>query len=202
VDTVSALADTSIALDGNGYPHISYYDVQNDDLKYAYKTPGGWVVETVDSAGVVGEYSSLALEATAPYTPHIGYYDGTNYNPKYAYKGASGWYSETVDTTYPDGQYTSIALDSDGYPHISHYDWMWFKDLKYSYKDAGGWHTVTVDDSLAGEYAAITLDGDDNPHISYQATDGRTDINWLKYAHYQTARPYIYLPLLVRSHTP
>ena len=66
----------SLALDGDGYPHISYYDWGNDDLKYAYQDASGWHIETVDSQGFVGEYTSLALDGAG--YPHISYYDDTN----------------------------------------------------------------------------------------------------------------------------
>jgi hypothetical protein len=75
---------SSIAVDSRGLPHISYYDVSNDDLKYARKlcyTPswGGrpvcsWSTHTVEAAGVSGPfaYTSIALDANG--LPHISYW--------------------------------------------------------------------------------------------------------------------------------
>jgi regulation of enolase protein 1 (concanavalin A-like superfamily) len=166
---------TSLALDGDGYPHISYYDTSNEDLKYAYQDASGWRIETVDSEGNVGEDSSLALGGNG--YPHISYYDETNYGLKYAYQDAAGWYIETVDSEGSVGAGTSLALDEGGYPHISYYD-STNDDLKYAYQDALGWHSETVG---GGGYCSISLalDGNGYPHISYRG-------GGLKYA-YQDA---------------
>ncbi len=67
---------TSIALDTNGYPHISYYNGGYGELKYAKWTGSGWNIETVDSDGYLSDYTSIALD-TNDY-PHISYYDCTN----------------------------------------------------------------------------------------------------------------------------
>ncbi|MCD6493506.1 MAG: PKD domain-containing protein [Archaeoglobaceae archaeon] len=63
---------TSIALDSNGHPHISYYDDTNGDLLYSYKDSNGWHTEVVDSYGDVGEYTSIALDSND--YPHISYH--------------------------------------------------------------------------------------------------------------------------------
>jgi hypothetical protein len=81
--------DTSLALTSAGWPAISYYDLQNEDLKYTYKDASGWHNQVVDSAGDVGKDTSLALTPTG--WPAISYYDGT-YGAsglKYTYKSAS-----------------------------------------------------------------------------------------------------------------
>jgi hypothetical protein len=121
---------TSIALDSDDKPHISYcYSYPSNDLKYAYYD-GTWYIETADTAGGVGFYCSLALDSDN--NPHISYYDGTNDDLKYAYFDGVSWNVETVDNYGDVGRYTSIALDSAGNPHISYYDGT-NDDLKYAY---------------------------------------------------------------------
>ena len=79
---------TSLELDQVGLPHISYYDAINGDLKLARFDGMVWIVQTVDSEGITGPYSSLALDKVG--CPHISYYYTIDdYTPngdlKYAY---------------------------------------------------------------------------------------------------------------------
>src|SRR5262249_17261585 len=80
---------TSLALDVQGNPSISYYDGNLGDLKYTAKSGGAWNTETVDATGNVGLYTSLAIDAQG--NPRIGYYDGTNTRLKYASKNSGIW---------------------------------------------------------------------------------------------------------------
>jgi hypothetical protein len=111
---------SSLALDSQEYPRISYYDLNNGDLKYARWNGSTWLLETVDSIGDVGRFTSLALDASG--YPHISYYDLTNHDLKYAYWDGSQWNIETVDSSGDVGNTTSLTLDGSGYPHISYYD--------------------------------------------------------------------------------
>ncbi len=155
----------SLALDESGYPHISYYDAANGDLKYAYQDATGWHITTVDSEGQVGLYTSLALDESG--YPHISYADYTHYDLKYAYQDATGWHTETVDSGGYVGYYSSLALDGDDYAHVSYFDFT-HNDLKYAYLDAIGWHTETVDSGgSVGYYTSLALDGSGYAHVSY-----------------------------------
>jgi hypothetical protein len=73
----------SIVLDGDGHPHIAYYDDGNQDLKYAYRDDQGWHVDTVDADGDVGRWASLAIDDDG--NLNLAYYDGTNGSVKHAY---------------------------------------------------------------------------------------------------------------------
>ena len=84
-ELVPGLYDTewhNICVDSAGRPHIAFWDYYWDNLMYATRDPEGWRVETVDSAGRVGEYASMALDSDG--IPHIAYYDSTNTALKYA----------------------------------------------------------------------------------------------------------------------
>jgi hypothetical protein len=137
VDDLDVGISSSIALDSAGRPHISYYDILNKDLKYAYSnevfpdSDADWVTDILDSTGDVGLYSSLAID-TATDTKHLCYYDLTNGNLKYAQKvGAAAWEFQVVDGDVTDGDginegdvgyYCSIDLNGLGQPAISYYD--------------------------------------------------------------------------------
>jgi uncharacterized repeat protein (TIGR01451 family) len=120
---------TSLALNSSGYPHISYSDDANDDLKYASYNGTDWNLQIVDSAGDVGTYTSLALDIKG--YPHISYYDNTNDDLKYAGYSGTDWNLQIVDSAGHVGWHSSLALDGSGYPHISYYYWTNY-DLKYA----------------------------------------------------------------------
>lgn len=116
---------TSVAVDSDDYPHISYYDATNTRLKYATWTGSTWSTEVVDDPPKtdVGQYTSLALDPTYP-AVGISYYDFTNEDLKYAISNECVWSIEVADDGNGDnvGQYTSLAFTSSGHPCISYYD--------------------------------------------------------------------------------
>lgn len=180
VETIDAAAESvglysSLALDGNGNPHISYYDTTGDNLKYAWYD-GAWHVENVDTTGDVGSFSSLALDGDG--RPHISYYAATNTSLKYA-RREGAWHTETVDNTASVGQDSSIALTSSGNPCISYYN-ATSDNLKYAWYD-GVWHLESVDTpGNVGLFCSLALGSNNRPHISYY---DQTNFK-LKYAHY------------------
>jgi Tol biopolymer transport system component len=122
-----------------------------------------WQIETVDSEGWAGLYTSLGLDTAG--RPHISYYGNTQL--KYAHWDGSAWQIETVDSDGDMGYYTSLALDAAGRPRISYYD-ATNRDLKYARWDSSAWQIETVDsDGDVGWYTSLALDGSDYPHISY-----------------------------------
>jgi len=74
---------SSLAFDSQNHPHISYYDQDNYDLKYACLDGIDWHVETIEGDGIVsGDISSIAVDsydrpcvAFRGYEPPFGHYD-------------------------------------------------------------------------------------------------------------------------------
>ena len=177
---------TSLALDASGHPHISYHTMDyshvNGELNYAYWDGVNWHIETVDSVGDVGKYSSLALGPGG--RRHISYLDIGNLSLKYAYWNGSAWTIQTVDHAGNTGyHYTSLALDQGGYPSISYSFWEdFYYELRYAKRSGSSWLIETVESSTAElpSYSSLALDLDGYPHISYY--DSSEDN--LRYAHW------------------
>src|SRR5205085_11803443 len=102
--------------------------------------PVSWAVQTVDSPGMVGSYTSLALDQNG--AAHISYYDVTNGHLKHAYEQGQKWVIETVDGAGNVGTFTSIALDKTGNPRISYRD-VALKQLKYAAWNGSSWDIET-----------------------------------------------------------
>ncbi len=184
---------SDIAIDLNNKVHISYYDATNGDLKYATNKgviPGNgnctntnWNCQPVDSNGIVGLYTSIALDSS--YRPHIGYVSGVIALPgfigeevRHAYYNGSEWNIEIVDiwSNYPYGEFysTSIAIDSLNRIHMSYYNYYCCPvGVIYAYYNGVSWSTMEVDrlSTCSREWAqgftSIAIDSLNNPHISY-----------------------------------
>jgi hypothetical protein len=175
----------SMMLNLPGWPVVSYFDATNGDLKVARcgnATCGsGTSIQTVDSAGWVGLYTSLALDIAGK--PVVSYYeDGVNYL-KVVHCGTatcgSGNTITYVQGTYPQvggpsesaAWYTSLVLDASGRPVVSYYE-----------ANTTSLHVVHCGDANCtsgnliarldtaedvGQYTSLVLDPSGHPVIAY-----------------------------------
>ena len=136
-----------------------------------------WQIMTVDSGGIIGQYTSLALDSSD--YPAISYYDFSNKDLKYAKWDGLAWIPETVDSSgYDVGKYSSLALDASGIPRISYYNAS-SGEVIYASQDSGSWITEKVDPTGgAGGYTSLALDASDNPHVSYSHTAPALKFAW------------------------
>jgi hypothetical protein len=167
----------SIAIDSAGHAHIAYtyYFVGSNaaltdiQLRYATNASGIWQNEVVDNSELLGQFSSIALDAGD--AVHISYYDLYNGDLKYAYGAAGSWSLQTVDSDGNVGMDSSLALDQNGNAHIAYYGWTTDNSrsfLRYANNVAGGWITQTINSGgQVGRYTSLAVDSSGNVHISY-----------------------------------
>ncbi|RLF40713.1 MAG: hypothetical protein DRN21_01600 [Thermoplasmata archaeon] len=168
---------TSIALDSQEYPHISYCDAGNWDLKYAYWDGSEWKTETVDTKYMAGVPTAIVLDSKG--YPHIAYHEAGHEDLKYAYWTGSEWHMETVESEGRLLGHLDVTLDENDYPHILYCD-KGNGNLKYAYWTGSEWHMETVD--ACGDIGWFSVGSiilkEGNPYIAYAAD------NELKYGYW------------------
>jgi len=158
---------SSLKLDSNGNPHISYFDSECDSVKYAHWDGTGWIIESIDEA--FWALTSLALDSDD--YGFISYQNVNGDDLNYAWFDGVNWHIGLVDSAGDVGSTSSLALDTEGYPHVSYRDDT-DTALLYAYMDSRGWNYEVVDeDGNVGMANSLALDGDVNPHISYRSNN-------------------------------
>ena len=164
-------AYTSIVLDSQNRPHISYQNQASADLMHAFRDVT-WSIETVDNADIgVGQYSSIALNSNGD--PGISYLHVPSFTQMFlryaSYNGS--WTIETIDNRDRCGLYTSLAYNLADEAMIS-YNGAATGDLRFAWDSAGTWLLETPDSGgNVGEYTSITADIAGCPMISYYDVD-------------------------------
>ncbi|MCK4593989.1 T9SS type A sorting domain-containing protein [bacterium] len=188
VETVDAEDITgyysSIALDSQDRPHISYrYDSEAPvmtHLRYAHWDGSQWRIETVDSDGLAGGYTSIALDSAD--RPHISYHEYLSDDLRYTHWDGERWLIEDVDLW---GIRTSIEVDSHDQPHISYlgYCEVGGIGIKYAWYYPYSFHLVSPEKGEIVTTTTPTLDwtDDDNPDLTGYTLWWGTDPNFDTY---------------------
>lgn len=168
---------TSLALDSQGLPTISYYDATETKLKVAHcfdKNCSSFnAIVTPDAAANVGKYTAIAIDSTGK--PVVSYYDETNSALKVLHCGNSscstGNTIATPDATGTVGQYTSITVDSNNFPVVSYYDATSgkLKVLHCGNAACTVGNTIVKPDLVGsnGVQSSIKMNSSGNPVVSY-----------------------------------
>lgn len=167
---------TSIVLDANDYPSISYYEEQgrgDNRLRLRVVRWNGkvWELRTVDSDLGSGKFNSLAIDSEGRLRVAYGNVEYQNVSLRYAEWDGHAWRVEVVDSAEPKRSMWSVSMVLDGksVPHIVYTD-VQLRVIKYATKVDGKWRLETVD-SVAGvaypDRNGIALDCMGIPYLSY-----------------------------------
>lgn len=190
IDPVRTNHETSIQVDSQDYPHISYYREDFADrhisksLKYAFFDGKSWFTQTADHRSGTGSWNSLAIDQNGK--PRISYSISTGFLG-YAYEDQSGWEHGLIDLQdikdkkrHLDSD-SSIMLGPHGEPRVLFVN-ATAKTLNYAWREASGWKQETIDSLTTtggdADRVSLKLDKSGNPHVTYYDAG----LGMLKYA--------------------
>jgi hypothetical protein len=178
IETIDYDADvgrfTSLALDRNGDPHISFIDCANRLLKYTHMVDNSWDTRTIgpvnrqpETINDYGSGTSLAIDSND--NPHIVFVEGSENNLRYTTLEGDNWIIENVSFAHRVQLHVSIALDCEDRPHITYYT-LFGRAIHYAQRIDNEWKIFNIDkigETSHGGFNSLTIDKWDYAHISY-----------------------------------
>jgi hypothetical protein len=165
---------TSIALDSEDHPMITYYEIFSNSsadavlrLRSVKFTGQSWELNTVDRGLGSGKFNSMAIgKDGVPQIAYANVHDETA-GLRYARRNGNLWETKVLENQYMLS--VKLVLDKDNNPHIAYTDAM-NAAVKYARLRAGNWQLHVVDRMDRAAFPdrhGMALDDDGNPYISY-----------------------------------
>jgi len=180
---IGEFQDTSLALDENDRPAISYYHATNQNLGWAWSpTAGVWLTGSRDTPAMVDGKSTSAVYRNDRL--HIASLNPTTSDVEFIQIEPGGAWPPAPEIVGGDhaGDKLSLALRSDDLPRVSYYDDLHDR-LMYARRTESGWEQDILDGDVEhkrGECNSLALNSENPPRIAYyDATD--QDLRYISY---------------------
>ncbi len=168
----------SIAVDEDGFVHITYADTGAAALRYATNLSGQWESMEIPNDGEAGSYSRIAVVKGIAY---VAYQAGSS-DDLFFLEAAlpvldpSDWgIPLMIDGAEASvGEALSLAVDGQERVHITYRD-SGSRYLHYALRANGAWALRTIDSTAdVGKYSSLDLDGNDMVHVAYKDQETNT----------------------------
>ena len=172
---------TSVAVDPNDMPAISYYEYRGakgsdevDRLRVVTRRANTWEVRTVDPEPQSGKFNAIAIDPGGGI--HVAYANvsGMFAGMRYAFGSDKHWRVEILEGLRENkggyvGFSANIALDKESNPHVTYMNQS-NGTVKYAVRRNGVWRIQAVGRVSKVGYPdrnSIALDDDGRPYITY-----------------------------------
>jgi hypothetical protein len=169
---------TSIALDLDDQPVISFYEVLNSSgdvvlqLRYIRRNGALWETRTIDSSQGSGKFNSIRVGPHGSLHAAYANVKDETATPRYARWNGKSWDTEILEQG-AGGRLlvysVSMIVDLNDVPHITYTD-VPNRLVKYATRQGGKWQLQVVDAVAKEGYPdrnGIALDSLGNPYLSY-----------------------------------
>jgi hypothetical protein len=173
---------TSIAVDANSHPSVSYYDATHGDLLLAQSDGSTWTNTVLSSDGNYGTHTALAI--VDPYRGFVAYRnEDTGDLRVYGYDRQRDYRSDWTVASNIQCRGISLTTDTDGRAVVSYRDGR-NGDLWLSVGKGITWQQSFVD-TLASE-TSIAMSADGLPSLSYNRGQTRGELKYVKFSGWRT----------------